>query len=340
MKIMKNILISTLLLAISLPIEATVPEDWNESKVFILPEDGRNPWVQAINNAEKTIDMAAYKISDFKIIDALKKAFERGVKINLLMEPYTFKHHKSQNVESPLAALKKIASVYQLSKRFNQCHYKMIVVDREWGMISTGNLDEESFDGIEEKDVKAARDFAVPILDQNTIDEILKIFEADIKDIRVSIDESSLVWGPDNQRNTFLKLLNGAQKSIDIYQQSFQDVGLAEATAAAAKAGVKVRVLMMPFPFGNKEDPNIPNQNLMKIAGARIGLLDKLYVHAKVVIVDDSIMYVGSGNFYTPSLDQTRELGILTQNLEQIQTVKKVFEKDWRKSVINLSRNP
>lgn len=338
MKNIKQILLAILFINLSSALQAAVPENWNDNKVFVLPEEGRNPWIQAIDNAERTIDMSAYKISDTQIIDALKKAFARGVKINLLMEPYTFKHEKSQNAESPMESLKKVASVYTLSKRFNQCHYKMVVVDKEWGMISTGNLDAESFDGISEKNVTAARDFAVPILDQGMIDDMLKVFAADIQDVRVPIDESALVWGPDNQRNTFLKLFNGAKKSIDVYQQSFQDVGLAEAAAGAAKAGVKVRVLMMPFPFGSKEDPNIPHQNLMKNAGAQIGLFDKFYVHAKIVIIDDRMMYVGSGNFYAPSLDQTRELGVLIQNPDQIQTVKKIFDRDWKGSTVNLER--
>jgi phosphatidylserine/phosphatidylglycerophosphate/cardiolipin synthase-like enzyme len=95
---------------------------------------------------------------------------------------------------------------------------------------------------------------------------------------------------------------------------------------------------MMPFPFSKSEDKNIPNQNLMKDAGVSIGLFEDLYVHAKIIIVDDKVMYVGSGNFYTSSIDQTRELGIIIKNASQIKALKAVFEKDWQHSKINQDR--
>lgn len=319
---------------------AQVPSDWNENSVFIMPEIGRKPWIEAIDNAEKTIDMAAYKVSDPIIIESLKKAGKRGVKINLLIEPFTFEHAASANTTSPIEVFKEFASVYTLSERFNQAHSKMIIVDQEWGLISTGNLDAESFDGIAAKDVAAARDFAVPVLDKKTIEEMLRVFTADIADKRVIPQEIPLVFGPDFQRSTFLRLFNQAAQTIEIYQQSVQDDGMAKAAAGAAKAGVKVRVLMMPFPFGkDKGDPNIPNQNLMKKAGVDIGLFDKLYVHAKIIIIDRKIMYVGSGNFYGPAIDQTRELGILIENPEQIKLTRDQFEEDWSQSIINADRN-
>ena len=314
---------------------AQVPLSWHKDSIFILPEMTRKPWIEAIENAEKTIDMAAYRLSDPTIIEALKKAAKRGVKITLLIEPFTFEHSASDNTASPMETFKEFASVHTLSERFNQAHSKMIVVDLEWGLVSTGNLDAESFDGIPTKDIAAARDFAAPVFDKKSIDEILRLFKADITNTRVIPHNTSVVVGPDLQRSTFLKLINQATNTIEIYQQSVQDDGITKAIAGAAKAGVKVRLLMMPFPFGkDKEDPNIPNQNLMKKAEVQIALFDQLYVHAKIIIVDEKIMYLGSGNFYSPAIDQTRELGILIENQTQIKQIKEQFEKDWAQSTI------
>jgi phosphatidylserine/phosphatidylglycerophosphate/cardiolipin synthase-like enzyme len=319
---------------------AAAPQSWSKESVFVFPEAGRQPWIEAIRGANNTIDIAAYKLSDPVIIKELKEAAQKGIVINLLIEGSAFKHEKSANVKSPLEELmmQKIHVHSPQSKRFNQYHYKTVIVDKEWGLISTGNLDAESFDGLKEPLTPAARDFAVPVLDKKLASDVLKVFLADTQEQRIVPKEKPLVWGPDYQRSTFLALLNGAEKTIDIYQQDFQDVGMAQAVAAAAKAGVKVRVLMMPFPFNKSEDKNIPNQNLMKEAGASIGLFEALYVHAKIVIVDDKVMYVGSGNFYTASIDQTRELGIMIKNTAQIKALKAVFEKDWQRSEINQDR--
>jgi phosphatidylserine/phosphatidylglycerophosphate/cardiolipin synthase-like enzyme len=128
-------------------------------------------------------------------------------------------------------------------------------------------------------------------------------------------------------------MINSARKSIRIYQQDFTDVGIAQAVAGAARAGVIVEVVMMPFPFSKSEDKNIPNQKLIQEAGGKVYLHNYHYMHAKVMIIDGNdtdnrLMYIGSCNFFTPSLDQTRELGVLTADAEQINQVNTVFESD------------
>lgn len=309
--------------------------NWKQGEVFVFPKIGRKPWLDAIKGAQNTINIAAYKLSDPIIVDALCEVSKRGVHINLLIQPEPFKNEKSLNIKSPIQTLREAGiQIFTLSARFNQAHYKMITVDNRLGLISTGNLDAESFDGIPDQKIEACRDFAVPILDGATLDAMNTMFLADIKDKRVVPNFPRLVWGPDQQRKAFLEMINGARKSIHIYQQDFQDVGIAEAVAGAARSGVDVRIIMMPFPFNKKEDKNIPNQTLMAEAGVKIGLNTKHYIHAKVLIIDEKEMYIGSGNFYTPSIDQTRELGILVQDSTQIQTVLNVFEEDWKGSKI------
>jgi len=309
----------------------TLPAGWTQDKVFVYPQAGRALWTDAIAKAEKSIDIAAYKLSDPQIVDALSKASQKGVKVTLLIEPQVFQHNQSGNVASPVEKLKTLGiQVHTLSKRFNQAHYKMFIIDDQWGLISTGNLDTESFDGLKDISAEPCRDFAVPVLDKTLIKEMKRIFEADIQDKRIVPKNSELVWGPDHQRSTFLRLINGAQKTIWIYQQDFQDVGIAQAVAGAARSGVEVKIIMMPFPFSKTEDKNIPNQQIMTEAGGQVRLQQTNYMHAKVIIVDGQEMYIGSGNFYPASIDQTRELGIIIKNPQQIKTVEETFMADWK----------
>jgi phosphatidylserine/phosphatidylglycerophosphate/cardiolipin synthase-like enzyme len=206
-------------------------------------------------------------------------------------------------------------------------------------MISTGNLDAETFDSVPTISPAPCRDFAITITNPKILEELATMFKADITDKRISPPLSSqLVWGPDNQRNVFLRMINSARKSIRIYQQDFTDVCIAQAVAGAARDGVKVEVVMMPYPFSKTEDKNIPNQKLIQEAGGRIYLHNYHYMHAKVMIIDgedadNRLMYIGSCNFYTPSLDQTRELGVLTADAEQIKQINTVFDSDLLKVV-------
>lgn len=90
--------------------------NFNKESIFIEPESGRRPWVDAIFSAKKTIYMSAYKLSDPIIISSLKEANKRGVKIALLIEPFSFEHSNSANIKSLIEQLKKFASIYTFQK--------------------------------------------------------------------------------------------------------------------------------------------------------------------------------------------------------------------------------
>jgi len=307
-------------------IQAMLPAGWPSNGLQIFPDAGRQAWLDAINSAKQSIQMAAYKLSDEAIVSAIISAMKtKKIEVDVLIQPEICKHGQSLNVESPIDLFgKEGIRVHTLSNRFNQAHYKMVIIDGKWGMISTGNLDAETFNGVSTISAAPCRDFAITITNPEIIEELAAIFKADITDKRVSPPLSSqLVWGPDNQRSVFLRMINSARKSIRIYQQDFTDIGIAQAVAGAARAGVAVEIIMMPFPFSKGEDKNIPNQELVRKAGGKVYLHTYHYIHAKVMIIDaddtdNRLMYIGSCNFYTPSLDQTRELGILTTDIEQI----------------------
>lgn len=298
-------------------IKEKLPSDWPEDGILTFPESQRKPWIQAIQSAKKEIKMAAYKLSDSKIVEELIKAHEKGVKVDILIQPYTFEHDKSANVKSPIEELKsKGIGIHTAASMFNQVHHKLILIDGKWGCLGTGNLDAESFDGDSSADATSCRDFLVTITDADLLNSIKTVLQADIDHKRIVFPQSQLVWGPEDQRSIFLKMINSAKTSIAIYQQDFQDKGIAEAVAEAARQGVKVDVLMMPYPFSKKEDKNIPNQDIIKQAGGKVHLNTKYYIHAKVLIIDsedndNAMMYVGSCNFYPESIDRNRELGLL-----------------------------
>lgn len=317
-------------------IKTMLPGGWPSKGIHVFPAAGRQVWLDAINSAKESIQMAAYKLSDEIIVRAIISIIkEKQIKVDILIQPEVHKHGQSLNVESPIDRLRmEGVQVHALSNRFNQAHYKMIIIDGKWGMVSTGNLDAETFDGVPTISAAPCRDFAITITNPKMVEELAAVFKADITDKRISPPFSSqLVWGPDNQRSVFLRMINSARKSIRIYQQDFTDIGIAQAVAGAARSGVNVEVIMMPFPFNKSEDKNTPNQNLIQDAGGKVYLHTHHYMHAKVMIIDaevaeNRLMYIGSCNFYTPSLDQTRELGVLTADIEQIKQVNTVFEGD------------
>ena len=65
-----------------------------------------------------------------------------------------------------------------------------------------------------------------------------------------------------------------------------------------------------------------------KIKG-EVHLVKTRYIHAKAVIIDGKIAYIGSCNFYPHSLSFNREIGVITKNQQAVQKLKDTFYKDW-----------
>ena len=102
---------------------------------------------------------------------------------------------------------------------------------------------------------------------------------------------------------------------------------------------------MMPYPFDKdkKKDNNISHQNELIQAGGHVGLFTEFYGHAKAMLIDGrdlnkARLYVGSTNFYTPSLDENRELGIIVSDHKAVSDFSHVYEQDWSKSQKNILR--
>lgn len=301
--------------------------------VYTFPEeDRRAPFLTAIHSAQKSIRIAAYRFDDQAIAKALRAAADRGVKITLLKEGNIWRYPTEGLVPNPqddtCPELKHPnIRISGTPSCFNQTHSKAVIIDNRQAIISTANF----FDMGSQFD----RDFAIDILDPLALKDLTQVFDADACDERIVAPvPGSIVWGPDHQRSTLLKMINGAQKIIRIYQQDLQDINIARTLVAAARKKVDVRILMMETPFGEKHgNKNLPNQTLLVKAGAKVMFIDTRYrnIHAKVMIADDE-MYMGSCNFYTPSIDETRELGVLTKNPHDIGKVLDTFEADWKQA--------
>ena len=54
--------------------------------LFIQPDDGRAPVLDLLNNAQTSIDLMIYLLSDRDVIAALKNAVLRGVAVRVLLE--------------------------------------------------------------------------------------------------------------------------------------------------------------------------------------------------------------------------------------------------------------
>lgn len=299
-------------------------------------ENGRQPFLTAIKKAEKYLKIAAYRIDDDKILDAILGARKRGLTVHVMVERETYQHDKSgSSNDSALRRMKQAGiSIYDRPSWVEQIHHKVVILDGKEALLTTGNFDHESFDG--DGTYTGTRDFTVRIVDSEMINEIEQTFDHDRESHQFASRHENLLWGPKNQKDRFIKLINRANNCISIYQQDIQDLDICRTLIRQMKENkIQVRLVMIPFPFSKEKDNNFANQKKLRSAGAQVRFLeDGTYVHAKTLIIDPDSQapkaYVGSCNFYPSSLEKNRELGIILTGHQRIQKLNSIFEKDFK----------
>lgn len=299
------------------------------AKIHILPESGRVPYIQLIDDAKKTLDIQAYVIDDPMIIGALKKAAERGVKVRFLLERNKFKHENTQSESADLSTLHPNFTLKLTPSTVKQLHTKIFIRDGVHAFVSTGNLDTESFAGLSNE--SPTRDFIFETLDMSIISDLQHLFDKDW----VSEDPSScgrVIVAPLNYRSAVTKAIQSATHSIELYQQDASDKALVDLLVKRAAEGIKISVVMTPYPFSKKSDNNIPFQEDIRKNGGLVSLKTAPYIHAKVLLIDrdtdHEYAFFGSSNFYTSSLDENREVALILKNPEDLAAFRKSFDFD------------
>lgn len=142
-------------------------------------------------------------------------------------------------------------------------------------------------------------------------------------------------------------LFAGARSHIEVaqfYVQSEPDEAMApilDELLLAARRGVRVRVLLSSTMKGN----DAPSQERLKAApGVEVRYLNLArtggILHAKYLLVDDELLYVGSQNFDWRSLTQIHELGVRVRSRPLAGQLGAIFALDWALAAAPTSEPP
>ena len=282
--------------------------------VFIAPGDGRAPLLDEIAAARETIDLEVYIITDEAILAALEEAQRRGVRVRVILEEHPFGGGGGQ--EAIFARLERAGIAVRWGNPvFRFTHIKAMTVDGEVAVIMNQNLTASSF--------TTNRDFGVVTNEPATVRTAAAVFEADWTR-GAEPDPEPLVVSPTNAREELLALVQGAQRSIDVYAEVLRDPEMLDALGAAEARGVQVRIVVSPSP------DFVAERERLSAAGVEIRLAGSLYIHAKAIIADGERAFVGSQNLSATSLDQNRELGIIVDDPVNVARLARTFEIDFR----------
>lgn len=312
-----------------------------------------------LEGATDTIHMEffIYRSDDLgrRIYEILRRKAEEGVVVKLLFDgvgcfnkmSWAFKRELKQ---SPIDARYFLDPMNVLSGRLlNYCnHRKIVVIDGEIGYTGGMNIGNEYITGGARFD--RWRDTQVRLVGE-TVQLLQGVFLSDwfnsggdaIQEARffpvTTADHEALpmqivVSGPDSDWNSlkklFLHMVSNANRQVYIQSPYFiPDQSLINALETAALSGVEVNLMMTGVP-----DKRIPFwvahtyfENLLK-AGVNIYQYMAGFLHAKTMVVDDSIATIGSCNMDIRSFMIDYELNAFFYNTEIAQQLIAQFNQD------------
>ena len=264
-----------------------------------------------------------YGLTDDTLLNALLKQHQKGRTLQVMLEqsPYQSTNQNNKAIRAfDMQGMNWHGSIPSI----RLIHQKTLIIDGRKALVMTFNFTQSTF--------KKARNFALILDKPQDVNEIEQHFAADWNHQPVYSQSAHLIWSPDDSRKKLMMLISQAKQSISIYAQQVSDYKIIGSLAKAARQGVRVNILT-----SNKLREK--QANYLARAGVTIRYSDSLYIHAKVFMIDNQLAVIGSTNLTRASLDDNRELSVLTEDKNVIRLLNNTFAKDWEAATDNDS-NP
>lgn len=314
------------------PGNITIGQGTQGVQVFVEPTAGESDITNAIDQAKQSVWLEIYLLTDTKIIRALENAAHRGLDVRVMLEPHPY----GMGSVSPRKTLDKLSAAgvkaQPTSSNFSLTHEKGMIIDGQTVYIMTCNFSRAALGGSRSI---ANREYGIIDTNAQDVQAVSAIFNGDWGQTTPQYTDPNLVVSPDNSRNAFASLINGAHKTLAIEAEEMQDSQIEHDLVNAAQRGVQVQVIL-PAPSGTGGDSNSQGISTIKQAGIQVREDSQLYMHAKIIIVDGQQAFVGSENISAASLDHNRELGVIVSDQNVLNTLQQTFQQDWRNSQVGI----
>jgi len=310
---------------------------------------------EAIKNAKKFIHLQYYIIEEGELLDKLYDLFEikiaEGVEIRMIYDSFGSMNMKGKVVGRfkdlgvqafPTMPIRFGNLLFTLNYRN---HRKILIVDGNVGFTGGFNFSDKYIKPISELGIW--EDLHVK-LEGPTVNSLHRVFIKDyhfasseklmLQDLyfpeiapQGSVVAQTISSGPDSRypaiMQQYLAMISLAKKSICIANPYFiPGAPVLEALRIAALSGIQINlltpknsdsILAKYSMFARFED--------LLYAGANIYLRPD-FSHSKVIIVDDEIVSIGSGNFDYRSFEHNFETNVLIYDKDKAAEVSKLFQ--------------
>lgn len=141
---------------------------------------------------------------------------------------------------------------------------------------------------------------------------------------------------PDAGETPFVGVINGATKSIRVMVYMMGYGGILDAITAKAKAGIDVKAILDGV---SQRDVNDKYKTALEAAGAQVHWSDPQfpYMHAKIIVVDESVALVSTGNYSKSFLLKERNFASTDRDPQDVADLTRLFDADWTSKSPDLS---
>ena len=263
-------------------------------RLIVSVEQRREVLIDVIRQARSRITLSLFRCNDDQIFDALAAATARGVTVEVLVTSRAKGGRKK--IEKLWRALEQTgATLKAYTDPVVKYHAKYLVADDGPAIVASLNLTKKCF--------TKTCDAVVVTYDPDVVSGLRRLWAADC-DCQALPDNVSerLIVGPERARRQFTALVAQARSSIRLIDAKLSDPDLVSLLNARRAAGLTVEVF----------------------SAKRLGDLKS---HGKIMLVDDSLVVVGSLALAALSLDFRREVAIVVAEPEAVAEAVDLFRR-------------
>jgi cardiolipin synthase len=314
--------------------DCTIGSGAQSIQLYVEPGAGDSVITDAIDSAQKSVWVEMYLLTDRKIITALEEAAHRGIDTRVMLETHPYGGGSSSATETMDRLSAAGVQTKATNPAFSLTHEKGMILDGKTAYIMTSNFTLSAL-GVSRSTEN--REYGVIDHNQQDVQSVIDIFNADWNRTNVQLSDPNLVVSPINSRQDFESLINSAHKSLQIEAEEMQDNDIEQDLINAEKRGVQVQVILPSSSSSSSDSGGSNGGNSAGISTIEQGHVQvkedpQLYMHAKIIIVDGQKAFVGSENISSASLDSNRELGIIVSDQGALNTLQQTFQQDWNVS--------
>ncbi len=276
-------------------------------ELIVQPAAGITPTLSAIEAAAKSLDLVIFRFDLKPLERAIEAAVKRGVVVRALIA-HTNRGGEKGLRQLELRMLGAGVTVNRTAGDLVRYHGKLMLVDREelhlYGFNYTA------------RDLRS-RSFGLITRDRKSVQEALRLFEADAQREEFEPDADGFVVSPENAREQLATFIKRAKKQLLIWDPKVADPQMIRLIHQRVKAGVDVRILGKIGKRGGD---------------LRVQKLETDRLHVRGMVRDGEAAFVGSQSLRALELDARREVGLIVRDQKVIKQMQEVFEDDWAKT--------